>query len=48
MENENDLSKQAGNRAQADPPSKEIKRSHWQPPAEVDPILPPVEGSEPK
>jgi len=48
MENEIEVSKQAGNRTQSDPPSKKVKPSPWQPPAEVDPILPPVEGSEPK
>jgi hypothetical protein len=48
MKDEVEVSKQAGKRTHSDPPSKEVKPSPWQPPAEVDPILPPVEGDEPK
>ena len=28
-------------------PDRKIERSPWQPPAEVDPVPPPVEGGEP-
>jgi hypothetical protein len=48
MTNGSDPGRPPAERRTPTPPPKDVQPSPWQPPAEVDPVLPPVEGGETK